>query len=197
MSSETKNVVLDSARLRLRRFADSDLEAFAALNGDPEVTEHLLGPLTRAASDAMANRINALIDEHGYSFFCVEWRDTGACIGFCGVTPVKFALPRASGPLEEERREIEIGWRLARPFWGRGIATEAARRTLSFAFDERGLSEIVSFTSLTNHRSSAVMERLGMQRDGEFDHPAIAPGHRLRRHVLYRLGRDAYAATAR
>ena len=89
---------------------------------------------------------------------------------------------------------VEIGWRLAAPYWGRGYATEAARVAVAFGFTRAGLQEIVSFTVPANHRSIAVMERLGMRYDGEFEHPKLAPGDPLRRHVLYRLslrGRSA------
>lgn len=84
---------------------------------------------------------------------------------------------------------VEIGWRLARSAWGKGYATEAARRALRFAFEDRGLDEVVSFTSAGNLRSQAVMERIGMTRDpaGDFDHPLVADGHPLKRHVLYRV----------
>ncbi|MEU4512247.1 GNAT family N-acetyltransferase [Nonomuraea wenchangensis] len=84
---------------------------------------------------------------------------------------------------------VEIAWRLSRRAWGHGYATEAATAALDFAFDRLGLEEVVSFTATVNTRSSAVMERLGMIHDsaGDFDHPVLPPGHRLRRHVLYRL----------
>src|SRR3546814_16735290 len=86
---------------------------------------------------------------------------------------------------------VEVGWRLARPFWGRGYASEGAREALRFGFADFGLPEIVSFTATTNRRSQAVMQRLGMTRDpaDDFDQPKLPPGHRLRRHVLYRLRR--------
>jgi RimJ/RimL family protein N-acetyltransferase len=84
---------------------------------------------------------------------------------------------------------VEIGWRLAYAYWGNGYATEAARLAIAFGFTEKGLDEIVSFTSPDNRRSVAVMERLGMSYVGEFDHPKLPAGHRLRRHVLYSLSR--------
>jgi ribosomal-protein-alanine N-acetyltransferase len=89
---------------------------------------------------------------------------------------------------------VEIGWRLARHAWGRGYATEAARRALQHGFEALGLEEIVSFTVPANLRSLAVMERLGMRRDpaGDFEHPRLPEGHRLRRHVLYRLSRETW-----
>ncbi|MBV9821934.1 MAG: GNAT family N-acetyltransferase, partial [Actinobacteria bacterium] len=79
-----------------------------------------------------------------------------------------------------------------RAAWGQGFATEAGRRALAIGFGEYGLAEIVSFTATGNAASQAVMRRLSMRRDDadDFDHPAIAAGHPLRRHVLYRLGRS-------
>ena len=89
---------------------------------------------------------------------------------------------------------MEVGWRLAFDYWGHGYATKAARLALSYGFETLALSEIVSFASAKNHRSRAVMERLGMRRNRaeDFDHPALPKGHQLQRHVLYRLGSDAF-----
>ena len=88
---------------------------------------------------------------------------------------------------------VEVRWRLARPAWGRGLATEAAREALRVAFDEVGMPEVVSMTSVPNTPSQAVMERLGMTRDpgDDFEHPAVPVGHPLRPHVLYRLRAEA------
>ena len=85
-------------------------------------------------------------------------------------------------------------WRLKRPSWGHGYATEGAGECLRFAFESLRLSEVVSFTVPANARSRAVMERLGMRHDaaGDFDHPRLPAGHPLRHHVLYRLTRDAW-----
>jgi RimJ/RimL family protein N-acetyltransferase len=83
---------------------------------------------------------------------------------------------------------VEIGWRLAYEYWGRGYATEAARAVLDFGFQQLALREIVSFTTTANLRSRAVMERIGMTRTpaDDFDNPGVPAGHALRRHVLYR-----------
>jgi RimJ/RimL family protein N-acetyltransferase len=84
---------------------------------------------------------------------------------------------------------VELGWRLARDAWGHGYATEAARASVRFGFEELGCDELVAFTAAGNVRSRAVMERLGMGHDagGDFDHPRVPEGSPLRRHVLYRL----------
>lgn len=88
---------------------------------------------------------------------------------------------------------MEIGYRLAREHWGEDYATEAARAALADGFERLGRAEIVSFTAVVNVPSQRVMEKLGTTHDpdDDFDHPALPPGHRLRRHVLYRLARPS------
>lgn len=172
---------LRTDRLVLRRWRDADLAPFAALNADPEVVELLPGPLTPAESDAMVARIEATFDERGFGLWAVDVADTGAFTGFVGLWPTSFAAHFTPA--------VEVGWRLARTHWHRGYATEAARVAMADGFDRLGLAEIVSFTSVLNQPWQRVMVRLGMTHDpaDDFDHPRLPPGHRLRRHVLYRL----------
>lgn len=171
---------LCTARLLLRQWRSEDRAPFAALNADAEVMQHFPETLTREQSDAMADRIQALIDEHGWGFWAAEHRASGAFMGFIGLH-----APTAPLPFQPC---VEIGWRLARPFWGQGLASEGARAALGHGFGTLGLESIVSFTALQNLRSQAVMQRLGMLRDEhDFDHPALPEGHPLRRHCLYRL----------
>ena len=172
---------LRTARLVLRGWRRSDREPFAAMNADREVMEHFPATLTRAESDALADRIDADFAERGSSLWAVEVAGGEPFIGFTGL-----AVPRFQAHFTPA---VEIGWRLARPSWGHGYATEAARRVLDFAFRDLGLPEVVSFTSTTNIRSQAVMKRIGMTHDpaDDFDHPLLGEGHRLRRHVLWRI----------
>jgi RimJ/RimL family protein N-acetyltransferase len=174
---------LATARLVLRRWRDADLAPFAALNADPRVAEHLGGPLSRAASDALAERIAAHFARHGFGLWALEVRGGAPFAGFVGLSVPAFAAPFTPC--------VEVGWRLAAEHWGRGYATEAARVALDFGFATLGLDEIVSFTAVANLRSRRVMERLGMTHDpaDDFDHPLLPPGHALGRHVLYRLPR--------
>jgi ribosomal-protein-alanine N-acetyltransferase len=169
--------------LVLRGWRPSDLDPFAALNADPEVTKFLPGPLTRDESAAMIDRIDAHFAEHGFGLWAVEVVDGPPLIGFVGL-----AVPRFTAPFTPC---VEVGWRLARDGWGHGYATEAATEAIAFGFGPVGLDEIVSFTAVDNLASRAVMERLGMRRDpaDDFDHPSLPEGHWLRRHVLYRLAR--------
>ena len=172
---------LRTDRLLLRPWRPEDRVPFAALNVDPEVMEHFPARLTRAQSDAFVDRIEAGFAEHGFGLWAVEVQATGEFIGFTGL-----AVPLFDAPFMPA---VEIGWRLARPAWGHGSASEAARRALAVAFTDYGLAEVVSFTSVANVRSQAVMRRIGMTRDpaGDFDHPRVPANHRLQRHVLWRI----------
>jgi RimJ/RimL family protein N-acetyltransferase len=177
---------LGSARLVLRRWQERDLAPFASLNADPEVMEHFPARLSREESDALVRRFEAGFEARGFGVWALELGATGEFIGFCGLSVPSFEAPFMPA--------VEIGWRLARPYWGQGYATESARAALGFAFEDAGLAEVVSFTTRGNERSRAVMRRLGMTHDeaDDFDHPRLAPGHPLRPHVLYRLGAERW-----
>ncbi len=172
-------VTLSTRRLRLRPWRESDFAPFAALNGDPQVMEHFPAVKSRAESDAEAGRILAGLEARGWGFWAVEVVGGEPFVGFTGLAEKTFAAPFTPC--------VEVGWRLARDAWGHGYATEAARAALAFGFRELGLAEIVSYTTLGNARSIAVMERLGMRRDIEFEHPLIPVGSPVRNHILYRL----------
>lgn len=140
-------------------------------------------PLSRFESDAMADKYETLIAERGWGLWAVEIKARGEFIGFVGLHIPSMTLPFSPC--------VEIGWRLARSYWGRGYATEAARAALQVGFERLALQEIVSFTVARNHRSCAVMERLYMVRDEEtFDHPDVPEESGLREHCLYRLSRE-------
>lgn len=177
---------LRTDRLLLRGWRESDLAPFAAMNADPEVVEFLTGPLSRAESDAFVERIRASWAGNGYGLWAVEVG--GAFLGYVGLWDALFEAPFAPA--------VEVGWRLTRPAWGHGYATEGARAALAYGFGVVGLPEILTFTAATNLRSRAVMERLGMVRDpgGDFDHPRVPEGSSLRRHVLYRFTEEARRA---
>jgi len=177
---------LRTPRLLLRRWRDTDLAPFAALNADPLVMEHFPAPLRPEQSDDLADRIDAGFDERGWGLWAVEIPGTAPFAGFIGLNPAVFDAPFTPA--------VEVGWRLARAHWGRGYATEGALAALSFGFDELALDEVVSFTTHRNTRSRRVMERLGMRRDpaDDFENPNLPDGDALRPHVLYRLDRPTW-----
>lgn len=172
---------LRTERLLLRRWRAADYAPFAALNADPRVMEHFPALLTRAESDSRLERLEAHFEQHGFGLWAVEIPNVAPLAGFIGLNI----------PIFESHFTpcVEIGWRLAADCWGHGYATEGAQAALKFAFDELGLPEVVSYTVPANVRSCRVMEKLGLQHDprGDFDHPLLPAGHRLRRHVLYRI----------
>ena len=181
---------LTTERLLLRGWRDADREPFAALCADPEVMRYFPGPRSRAESDASVDRFQAGFAERGYGLWAVEVRATGAFAGFVGLNPAPDEVPAAPA--------TEIGWRLARRFWGRGYAPEAARAVLDHAFGRLGFTELVSFTTFTNAKSRRVMEKLGMSHDpaDDFDNPGLETWADTR-HVVYRLAADAYLAGLR
>ena len=179
-------IEFETKRLRLRQWIESDRESFSRLSADPRVMEFLPSISDRAASDVMVDRIQAKIVELGWGFWAVESKQDKQFIGFVGLN-----IPTAELPFSPC---VEIGWRLAFEYWGKGYATEAAQAVLKVGFDLLELAEIVSFTAINNHRSSAVMERLGMNnREHEtFEHPSLPVGHQHRKHCLYRLSREKW-----
>ena len=169
---------LETARLILRGFRESDLVSFAAMNADPRVMATIGPPLSREASENFAADINRRWQGQGLGLWAGEV--SGLCIGFIGLNVPSFEAPFTPC--------VEVGWRLSFDCWGKGYATEGGAAALAFGFKQRGLKEIVAFTAATNLRSAAVMRRLDMARnlDDDFDHPRIAAGDPLRRHILYR-----------
>jgi RimJ/RimL family protein N-acetyltransferase len=175
---------IQTDRLLLRGWRDSDREPFALINRDPAVMEFFPTPLSADESRALFDRIESHFEQHGFGLWAADLRETGDFIGYIGLAVPRFVA--AFTPC------VEIGWRLDAAHWGRGLATEGARAVARHAFDVLHLDELVSLTVPANVRSRRVMEKLGMTHDpGEdFDHPMMPAGHRLRRHVLYRLKRN-------
>jgi RimJ/RimL family protein N-acetyltransferase len=172
----------ETDRLLLRQWRDQDLEPFAALSADPQVMEFFPTTLNREASDALVERCRGLIADRGWGFWAVELKDSGDFIGIVGLHVTAPELPCGE--------KVEVGWRLAANYWGRGYATEAARESLRVGFEILGLPEIVSFTAVINQRSRSVMERLGMQYLFDFNHPQLPTTSLLRTHCLYSVTRE-------
>lgn len=165
------------------------MPAFAAMNADARVMEFFPACLGQPESDAMATRIDEHFDEHGYNYWTVEAAGAADFTGIAGLLVPHFEAHFTPC--------VEIGWRFAHEFWGRGYASEAARALVEFGFDRAGLDEIVSLTVPANERSRHVMERIGMTHNpaDDFDHPNLIDGDPLRRHVLYRLSKANWASS--
>jgi RimJ/RimL family protein N-acetyltransferase len=175
-------IEFETERLHLRQWKSADRAPFAALNDDPRVMEYFPSRLSRAESDAMADRCESLIHERGWGLWATELKESGEFIGYVGLHTLETQFPFSPC--------VEIGWRLAFEHWRKGLATEAAKEALRIGFQRLGFTEIVSFTAVNNRRSRAVMERLGMTESGLFEHPNVPEESGLRLHCLYRVGQD-------
>lgn len=173
--------MIETSRLILRPWRHGDLAPFAEQNADPVVMRFLAGVLTREESDAYVASAERHFAENGFCKWAVEAPGVAPFIGAVGLTRVRFEASFTPA--------VEIAWRLGRRHWGRRYATEAAQAAIEDGFARVGLDEVVAMTALGNEASMRVMERLGMTRSVEFDHPRLPAGSPLRRHVLYRRRR--------
>jgi RimJ/RimL family protein N-acetyltransferase len=172
-----RNYLFTTERLGLRRWVAGDEAVFIQMNRDPSVMEFFPRTMEPAETLAMVGRIHAFFAANGFGLYAADLLSTGEFLGFTGFTRPSFESWFTPC--------VEIGWRLKKEAWGRGYATEAAKACLRYGFQEIGLETIYSFTAVLNTRSERVMQKIGMQRAGEFDHPALGQGHALKRHVLY------------
>ncbi|BBM82517.1 GNAT family N-acetyltransferase [Candidatus Uabimicrobium amorphum] len=168
-----------SERLILRSWKKEDYAPFFDINNDSEVVRFLPGTLSREENDAFISRIESHFAKYGFGLFACEHKHDGVFIGFVGLSIPSFSCDFTPC--------VEIGWRLARKYWGQGLATEGAKRVLKYARDALNLERVVSFTVPDNVGSRRVMEKLGMRYIKDFDHPALDKDHRLCRHVLYEI----------
>ena len=180
------NPVLLTRRLRLSDFSASHLPDLARMNADPEVMRYFPATLNPEESVALLQRITEHQRINGYSLFALHLKESDAFVGWCGLMVVPFEAHFTPA--------VEIGWRLNKIFWGKGLATEAAEAVLRLGFVELGLSEIVSFTAEFNQPSIRVMQKIGMQSEPKdaFDHPKLPTNHPLQRHILYRLTKSLW-----
>lgn len=169
---------IETPRLILREWRFSDFLPFSRLNANPEVMHYFPNVMTKEESDLLAHRIIEDMNAKEFGLFAVELKTTGTFIGFVGLHEIAFD--------GEIKGEIEIAWRLDKEFWNKGYATEAANAVLAFA-KKLGLKTIYSFTALENKPSERVMQKIGMSKMGEFEHPNLENGHWLKRHVLYSI----------
>jgi RimJ/RimL family protein N-acetyltransferase/GNAT superfamily N-acetyltransferase len=178
-------IEFDTERLKLRIWQDQHRADFAAMNADPAVMRYFPALLTAEQSNAGIDIWIQQFAQSGWSNWAVERQDSGEFIGFIGLSVPRRLLPFSPC--------VEIGWRLKQSAWGRGYATEGAMACLRVGFEQIGLDEIVSFTTLSNHRSIAVMERIGMRDTrANFEHPAVPEQSALRAHCLYKISRASW-----
>ncbi|MET8258381.1 GNAT family N-acetyltransferase [Micromonospora sp. NPDC005553] len=156
---------LRTARLLLRRMRSDDLDGFAAVNAQPEVMRYIHHgrTLDRAATAERVATYQRHWDEHGFGLYAVEISETGELAGFTGLAVPSF--------LPEIMPAVEIGWRLGRAYWGRGLATEAAQAVVAHTRATLDLRRLVSIHVVGNEASARVMVKLGMSLERETVQP--------------------------
>lgn len=180
----SKVYTLETPRLTLRQWRNADYAEFAHMNADPEVMRYFPNLLSVAQSDALTKKFDDLIAQKGWGFWVAERKSDCAFLGLVGLN---FAedLPVTNC--------MEVGWRLAKAYWGKGYATEAAAASLHFAFSHLEQDRVAAFTSTVNSPSRRVMLRLGMKdRKENFLHPRVPEGSPLQEHVHYEIERDEF-----
>ena len=175
---------LQTPRLILRQWQDSDAAPFIQMCADPEVMRYFLNPLTEQQSLAFMQRIQNFIATHGWGLFAVELKSSGEFIGFIGLHQHLEHYDFAPC--------IEIGWRLAKQYWHNDYATEGSKAVLDYAFRELQLDNVVSFTTVLNTPSEKVMQKIGLSKVKTFAHPLVPADHPLLMHVLYQIDRQSY-----
>lgn len=179
MSAPT--VTLRGPRVLLRPWRlPADLDPLFAINGDPAAMRHFAKVMTRAESDDWGRAIAADCASRPHGFWALELPGQGL-VGVVGIKPVPFEADFTPA--------TEIGWRIATRFQRQGLAEEAARLALAYAFGPAALAEVVAFTPPGNEPSWRLMEKLGMRQDGTFEEPRIPEGHPKRLQRLYRVTR--------
>ncbi len=184
--------MIETDRLILRPCRESDKPVFADILNTPAMMQHFGGVGTREAIDALIDKRIADQEKHGMSYWAVELKTTGALIGTCGI---RIASNYAGAPIFGMH---EIGWRIAQAHWGQGYAREAAETSLAWAWQNTAAASIAAWTTAGNHRSLALMQRLGMKRreDLDFIDPRSADGLRQEAALVYVVERPGVSPPA-
>jgi RimJ/RimL family protein N-acetyltransferase len=176
--------MIETPRLTLRPWREADKPVFEAIINTPTMMEHFGGVWAPRDHDSLIEAQMASQVADGFSMWAVDWRETGGLIGICG-------LRRAHHPETPVTGDLEIGWRIAEPFWGKGIAREAAVASMDWGWSNTGDPRIIAYTTDSNERSWGLMKRLGMERraDLDFRHPKFALDDPLGAMIVYAIDR--------
>ncbi len=169
-------IYAETERLKLRQWKAEDLPLFTAMNKDARVMKYFPALLTDEETKAFYDRIQAEFNIKGWGLYAIELKASGGFIGYVGLHEIGFEADFTPG--------IEIGWRLAAAYHNQGYATEAAKAVLGLA-KVQGISRLYSFTAEINKPSERVMQKIGMDKMGTFNHPKLSADSPLCRHVLY------------
>lgn len=179
--------IFNSDRLGFRNWLEDDLNEFAAMNADEDVMEHFPKTLSKIETLDLIKRLQEQFLRRGYTYFAVEELESSAFIGFIGLSYQTYK--------SDFTPATDIGWRLKKLTWGRGFATEGAKRCLEFAFQELKLVRIISVCTFKNYKSEQVMKKIGMMKQGEFHHPELNSYPEYKKCVWYQIENEYFSTT--
>lgn len=174
-----QSYLFTSTRLGFRNWVEADKEKMIAISGNPKVMEFFPAVARPDQTISFIERMQAMCNEKGYCYFAVDRLEDGAFIGFIGLCDQEYEAPFTPC--------VDIGWRLGPSFWGKGYATEGAKRCVQYAFEAIGLEKIYAVAPLINTKSISVMKKIGMTKAMEFEHSKLLNIERLRLCACYEL----------
>jgi len=174
-----KQYVFKSKRLGFRNWVESDIPKMAAINANQKVMAHFPTLPDFKQTEDFIIRMQKQFLVKGFCYFAVDELNNNEFIGFIGISEQIFK--------SEFTPCIDIGWRLSETKWGKGFATEGAKRCLDFAFNDIGLKKINAICPVINDKSERVMEKIGMSKKSTFKHPLLKEYKHLEKCVLYEI----------
>ncbi|MFD1294978.1 GNAT family N-acetyltransferase [Lutibacter holmesii] len=174
-----KEYIFKSKRLGFRNWSEKDLIKFSEINADLEVMKYFPKPLTKKETAEFIDRLIKHYKNNGFNYFATEILDTGELIGFIGLAFQDYKTDFTPA--------IDIGWRLKRSSWGKGYATEGAKKCLEFAFNKLNLEKVISTCTIQNLKSENVMKKIGMKKVGEFNHPKLKMFPEYKKCICYEI----------
>jgi len=171
------NYIFESERLRFRNWVGEDLPKMAAINANEEVMQFFSSAQTKEQTQQFISRMKAQFEAKGFCYFAVETLADNEFIGFIGLSEQTYQADFTPC--------VDIGWRLSKVHWGKGYATEGAKRVLQYGFEELKLEKVLSIAPVINTASQKVMQKIGMQKVKTFDHSLLLYNERLKKCVLY------------
>jgi len=174
--------IFKSERLGFRNWTSEDLNQFVKLNSDEEVMEHFPRILTKNEVRGLIIDLKKHFSKNGFTYYATEILETKEFIGMIGLAFQEYNTKFTPA--------IDIGWRLKRDSWGKGYATEGAKRCLEYAFDELDINKVISVCTIKNKKSENVMKKIGMTKIGEFNHPEMINHSEYEKHLCYDINKE-------
>lgn len=179
-----KDYIFESQRLGFRNWKKTDLNEFAEINADIDVMEHFPNILTKKETSDFMDRLQKHFENKGYTYFATDILETKEFIGFIGLAYQDYKTDFTPA--------TDIGWRLKKSAWGKGYATEGAKKCIEYAFQNLNLNYIISACTEKNFKSEQVMKKIGMEKLGEFKHPKLIEFPEYEKCLCYGISKNSH-----